>query len=181
MRIEKDNTIAVLIDLQTKLFPHIYDNESLEKYTIKLIEGIKALSMPLIVTEQYRKGIGPTIQSAADALGESFEPLEKMSFSCCHDDKFMEALKRHNKKNVIVFGIESHVCVLQTVIDLLGNNYQPIVIEDCVSSRRLSDKNTAIARMRQEGAVISSYESILFELLKYSGTDEFRAISKIVK
>ena len=85
------------------------------------------------------------------------------------------------KKNVILCGIETHVCVLQTTIDLIQLGYQPIVIEDCVSSRKLSDKQTAIERMRQEGAIISSLESILFELARFSGNETFKAISKLVK
>jgi nicotinamidase-related amidase len=82
---------------------------------------------------------------------------------------------------VIITGIEAHVCVLQTAIDLLELNYVPVIVEDCVSSRRLNDKQQAIARMRKSGAKVSTYESVLFELLRYSGTDEFRAISKLVK
>ena len=104
-----------------------------------------------------------------------------MAFSCCDDTGFMNELKTFGKKNVIIAGIESHVCVLQTTIDLLENNYQPIVVEDCVSSRTLNNKNMAIERMRQEGAIITTYESILFELCRFSGTDAFKAISKLVK
>ena len=93
----------------------------------------------------------------------------------------MSKLKDSGKKNVILCGIESHVCVLQTALDLLTNGFQPVLIEDCVSSRNLNDKNIAVERMRQEGAIISTYESILFELLEISGTETFKEISKIVK
>jgi nicotinamidase-related amidase len=93
----------------------------------------------------------------------------------------MKKLKESGKKNVILCGIESHVCVLQTTLDLIENGYQPVLIEDCVSSRNLNDKNIAVERMRQEGAIISTYESILFELLEVSGTEKFKEISKIVK
>ena len=93
----------------------------------------------------------------------------------------MSRLDTMNKKFIIVAGIESHVCVLQTCLDLLGGDYIPVVIEDCVSSRRLSDKQTAMNRMRQEGVLVSSYESILFELCRFAGNDEFKSISKLVK
>ena len=112
---------------------------------------------------------------------EKYQPIEKMSFSCCDNPEFMTALEATGRKNVIVIGIESHVCVLQTVIDLIERDYNPIVIEDCVSSRNLNDKIIAIERMSSEGAIISSCESILFELCRYSGTDEFKRMSKIVK
>lgn len=181
MRIIRENTLALAIDIQTKLFPFIFGNEIIEANTLRLIAGIKALKLPVLVTEQYSKGIGPTINSVIDALGNDYQPIEKMSFSCCGNEKFINKLNKTGKKNIIVFGIESHVCVLQTVIDLANSGFQPIVIEDCISSRKLSDKQTAVERMRQEGAIVSSYESILFELLVESGTEDFKAISKIIR
>lgn len=180
MRILKENTVCVVIDIQERLFPHIYQHELLEKNSKILIEGLKALEIPIIVTQQYTKGLGPTIEPINQSLGE-YNHLEKMAFSCCDDEGFMQELKKMNKKNVIVLGIEAHVCVLQTTIDLLESDFNPVVIEDCVSSRTLNNKNIAIERMRQEGAVISTYESILFELCRYSGTEAFKTISKLVK
>lgn len=181
MRILKENTIALVIDVQYRLFSHIYDFENLEFHMLRLINGLQALNIPIQITEQYVKGLGPTIQTIQEELDESYRPIEKMEFSCLDNELYSQALKETGKKNVIIMGIESHVCVLQTTIDLIANGYQVIVIEDCVSSRKLTDKQTAINRMRQEGAIISSYESILFELCRVSGTDEFKAISKIVK
>lgn len=180
MRIKKDNTIAVVVDVQEKLFPFISENEKLSDNIVKLIKGLKALGIEIIVTVQYSKGLGETIKPVKEALG-TFQHLEKMSFSCCGFPDFMEIIKNSGKKNIIVCGIESHVCVLQTTLDLLESGFQPVLIEDCVSSRNLNDKKFAIKRMRQEGAIISTYESILFELLEVSGTDTFKAISKIVK
>jgi nicotinamidase-related amidase len=182
MRILKDKTVLLIIDIQSKLFPSIYENQKLEQNVIKLINGLDAIGgIPVIVTEQYSKGIGPTIDSVKELLNGKYQPIEKMSFSCCDNPEFMTALKATGKKNLIIIGIESHVCVLQTVIDLIEKDYNPVVIEDCVSSRNINDKNIAIERMRYEGAIISSYESILFELCRYSGTDEFKKMSKIVK
>ncbi|MBI5403315.1 MAG: hydrolase [Ignavibacteriae bacterium] len=180
MRIRKEDTIAVVIDVQKRLYPFISGNEKLTENIVKLIKGLKAIGIEILVTTQYVKGLGDTIEPVKVALGE-YTHMEKISFSCCGDDNFISAVKKSGKKNVIVCGIESHVCVLQTVIDLLEKGYRPVLIEDCVSSRSLNDKKIAVERMRQEGALISTYESILFELLEISGTVTFKEISKIVK
>jgi nicotinamidase-related amidase len=107
--------------------------------------------------------------------------MEKMTFSCCDHQEINQEIREAGKRNIIICGIETHVCVLQTVIDLLRQDYQPVVIADCVSSRKTSDRAVAIERMRQEGAIISTYESILFELTRVSGTDTFKEISRLVK
>lgn len=180
MRILKENTIGIVIDIQELLFPYMDEYQKLEKNLQTLIQGLNVLEVPMIVTQQYTKGLKPTIESVAKAVGE-FEHIEKMSFSCCDEPKFDEALALTGMKNVLLFGIETHVCVLQTCIDLLNRGYRPIVVEDCVSSRNSNDKNMAIERMRQAGATITTKESILFELLRYSGSEQFKAISKLVK
>lgn len=180
MRILKEESAGLIVDIQERLFPHIYGHEEIEKNTQILIEGLKILEVPIIVTEQYKKGLGLTIPSISNVL-ENYESIEKMSFSCCDNENFEAELERVNKKNVIIAGIETHVCVLQTVVDLIEAGYQPVVVENCVSSRKQNDKIIAIERMKQEGAIITSYESILFELARVSGTDSFKAISKLVK
>lgn len=180
MRITKNNSIGVVIDMQSRLYPFIHEHEQLTKNSSVLIRGLKEIGIPLVVTQQYTRGLGDTIDRIKEVLGE-YEHIEKMAFSCCDEPAFNEDLAVAAMKYVIIAGIETHVCVLQTVVDLLASGYLPVVVEDCVSSRRINDKQMAIARMRQEGAVITTYESILFELLRYSGTDQFRAISKLVK
>lgn len=180
MRILKDNTAGVVIDMQAGLLPHIAGKEELVKNLIILIKGLKLLDIPLLVTQQYTKGLGTTVDPVKEALGK-YAHIEKNSFSCCDEAVFKESIDVLGKKFIIVAGIETHVCVLQTVIDLLEQNYYPVVIEDCVSSRKERDRRVALARMRQEGALISTYESILFELCRFAGTDTFRAISRLVK
>jgi nicotinamidase-related amidase len=180
MRILKEHSLALIIDIQERLFPFISENEKLVKNLGILIEGLKALGIPILVTEQYVKGLGPTVGPVAAHL-EGIRRMEKMCFSCFDEPRIAESIALAGKDNIIIAGIESHVCVLQTVIDLKRNGYHPVVVEDCVSSRRESDKKTALERVRQEGAIITSYESILFELLRYSGTEPFRVISKLVK
>lgn len=180
MRIHKEHTSAIVIDIQERLFPHIHENKVLEKNVNLLIQGLNLLKIPVIVTEQYRKGLGPTIESVSGSLID-FHPIEKLSFSCCDESKFLKDLMLKNSKHVIIAGIEAHVCVLQTVIDLVDNGFHPVVVEDCVSSRKANDKHMAIERMRSEGAVITTYESILLEICRVAGNDTFKAISQLIK
>ena len=180
MRILKDRTAALIIDFQERLFPFIFENEKLLKNVPILIEGLKVLGVHIFVTEQYVKGLGPTVGPIAIALGD-IKRFEKASFSCCDEPRVMESIAVASKENIIIAGIESHVCVLQTVVDLIRSGYHPVVVEDCISSRKENDKKIAIERMRKEGAVITTYESLLFEMLRYSGTEQFKAISRLVK
>jgi len=180
MRIKKENTIGVVIDIQSRLYPFIQDYEEITRNNRILLQGLRVLGVPIVVTQQYTKGLGETIPEIAEVLGE-YKHIEKMSFSCCDEPRFNEDLALASKMYVVVTGIEAHVCVMQTVNDLIGQGYIPVVVEDCIGSRKPNDKNMAVERMRQAGAIITTYESILFELLKYSGTPEFKEISKLVK
>jgi nicotinamidase-related amidase len=180
LRINRDDTIALIIDIQERLYPFIHDNEKLTSNIVRLVKGLKILNIPMIVTQQYTKGLGDTISPVREALGD-YTHLEKMSFSCCGDDTVMNAIRSSGKKNVIICGIESHVCVLQTCLDLIENGFNPVLIEDCVGSREPNNKKYAVKRMHSAGAVVSTYESILFELTVVSGTPEFKEISKLVK
>lgn len=180
MHIKKEHSVGLIIDFQERLYPHIYQNELIASNTAKLIKGLKVIEVPILVTTQYVKGLGDTINIIKSSL-QPYEPIEKMSFSCCGNNDFLQQLNQLGKKFVIIAGIETHVCVLQTGLDLLEYGYQPVIVEDCVSSRRENDKYVAIRRLEREGAIITTYESILFELLEISGTEIFRSISKIVK
>jgi nicotinamidase-related amidase len=180
MRVTAENSVAVIVDVQERLFVHMHDGESLRTGLIKLIEGLQLLKIPMLVTEQYRKGLGATIESVRDQI-EQFEPLEKVSFSCCDDTGFLTRLGPMNAKFVILAGIEAHVCMLQTCMDLLEAGYIPVMVTDCTSSRKAYDKEIALHRMQSRGAVLTTAESILFELCRYSGTDTFKAISRLVK
>ena len=180
MRIPRDNATALIIDIQERLFPHMHESEKINAHTGILIRGLQALSVPVYVTQQYSKGLGSTIASIA-RLFESFNYIEKTAFSCCDEPAVVKTLEEGGRKFVILAGIESHVCIMQTAIDLLDRNYVPVVMDNCISSRNPDDKTVALHRMRQEGALISTYESILFELCRHSGTEEFKIISKLVK
>jgi nicotinamidase-related amidase len=173
MRIIRDHVLAMVVDVQERLFPHIYEHE-------QLAQNMKILEVPVIVTEQYKKGLGETIPSLA-ALVQECPHSEKTAFSCCDDPAIMEKLELSSKRTVVLAGIESHICLLQTALDLKERGFHPVVVEDCVGSRKPDNKRIAMARLVQEGIIITSYESLLFELCRVSGTDEFKAISKLVK
>ena len=180
MRVTAENSVAVVVDVQERLFPHMHDGETLRTHLVKLIEGLQILEIPILVTEQYRKGLGPTIEAVRDPF-EQFDPVEKASFSCCDDKGFLTRIGPMNASFVILAGIEAHVCLLQTSMDLLEAGYTPVMVVDCMSSRKAYDKEIAVDRMQSRGAIVTTSESILFELCRYSGTDRFKAISRLVK
>jgi nicotinamidase-related amidase len=180
MRIEVTRSAGLVIDIQEKLFPHMSQNEDMLRRTSILLEGLRVLNIPLIVTEQYPKGLGPTIQPLTWLLKDE-QVHEKISFSCCGDPAVMDQIQALDRDTIILCGIEAHVCVLQTVVDLLEQGYRPVVVEDCISSRNPADLGVAVERMRSEGAIISTSESILFELARVAGTEQFKAISRLVK
>ena len=180
MRFEREMCVGVIVDVQERLFRSMQHKEQLEKNLIILIRGLEALGVPLLKTQQYTKGLGPTIDSVNEEMG-SIPAIEKLSFSCCEEPSFMKALEKVGRKQVILAGIESHVCVLQTALDLAQGAYVPIVVEDCVSSRKGSDMATALSRMQAEGIRIASYESILLELCREAGGDMFKQILGLIK
>jgi len=141
---------------------------------------LKVLGVPFIVNEQYKKGIGETIPSLKE-LVETYSSYEKTTFSCCQNDETMKAIKNTNKKTVIVAGIETHVCVLQTCIDLLENGFKVVLVTDCCSSRKENDTKFAIKRLIQAGVIPTTYESILFELTLDAKNPCFKEISSLVK
>lgn len=180
MRIKPELSLGLIIDIQEKLFPHMDQYEALLKRCAILIEGLKILDIPLVLTEQYPRGLGATVPEIS-ALYEQKPVIEKIAFSCCDEPALMQNALMQSRNTVIICGIEAHVCVLQTVIDLIESGYQPVVVKDCISSRKPEDKRVAVDRMREEGAVISTSESILLELARVAGTEEFKAISRLIK
>lgn len=178
--IHRDDAVLAAIDFQTKLMPAMADSEKLEAAAVKLIKGLTALQVPAIVTQQYTKGLGPTVDPIAEALGD-YEPIEKITFSAMEEPEFVKALEGTGKKSVILAGIEAHICVQQTALHLLDRGYSVYVIQDCIASRKESDNLCSQQRMAAAGAVITTYESILYELLKGAKADGFKAISAIVK
>lgn len=180
MRINTKDTVGIIIDFQERLLPVMKDAEVVANNTVKLIEGLNELGIHLIATQQYTKGLGETIPQISSLL-KDFYPIEKTAFSCYDEPAFVEALEENDSMNIVICGIESHVCVLQTAVDLKDAGYRPIVVFDCVSSRKEQDKQLALERFRHEDILVVSYESLLFELTRGATSPHFRAISKIVK
>lgn len=180
MRVKREETIALIIDVQEKLMPVMAESDALEERMNILIRGLRMLEVPMVVTQQYTKGLGPTIPSIRESVG-SETYLEKLTFSCYDEDEIRRQIKESGCKNVLVFGIESHICVLQTCIDLKDAGYMPILVTDCISSRKSADKEGAILRAIGEGILMTTTEAILFELTGRAGTPVFKEISKLIK
>lgn len=180
MRIVKEHTAALVVDIQERLVPVMHEQERLISTTTMLIKGILTLKVPLLVTQQYTKGLGDTVPEIKNLI-PGFTHIEKRDFSCCDEPALMTALGLLNVKNVIICGIESHVCVLQTAVDLKSAGYNPVVVVDAVSSRYAGNIELAKERYRYEGIMMTSAESILFELTRSSSAPDFKTISALVK
>jgi nicotinamidase-related amidase len=182
-RLLRHDALLLVIDVQEKLMPAIDRAAEVEANIERLVRGLHVLDVPALVTEQYVKGLGGTVPRVRRALEETagYAPIEKMSFSAKGEGEFVAALRGLRKKQVVVCGIETHVCVYQTVSDLLAAGYEVTIAADAVSSRSAENKAMALERMARDGAKLSSTEMVLFELLGVAGTDEFREIIKLVK
>lgn len=179
-RIKREEAVLVMIDFQERLMPAMKNESKVIAQAVMLAKGCKEFGLPVLVTQQYTKGMGATVQAVADALGD-FEHIEKKEFSCYQNADFRAALEATGRKTVIVCGCETHVCVQQTVLDLLAEGYVVYVAGDCVSSRRGYTRDTALYRMDSAGAVITNAETALFELLGTADDPHFKTISKLVK
>ncbi len=180
MRINTNNTAVLVVDYQEKLLPAMSGLKELMDSSKKLLNGLKELEVPMIVTEQYPKGLGSTVDEIKECIGGVI-PYAKLSFSGLGTPEIKAAVDALGRKNIIVCGVEAHVCVLQSVMDLIESGYNVFLAEDCIASRKMSDKETSVKRAVNEGAFITSAEAILFELTVGAGTPHFKAISKIVK
>ncbi len=178
--ITKEDTVLVVIDLQEKLMPAMNNGDETEERAAKLIRGMKVFDIPVIVTQQYTKGIGTTTAKIAEALGD-FEHVEKTTFSAARMQEFKDRLAAAGRKNVVICGVEAHICVLQTALQLMEEGYNVYLAVDCIDSRNENDKLWGISRMGDAGAVITTYESVLYEILQDSKAEGFKAISAIVK
>ena len=176
MRINAENTIAIMVDYQEKLIPAMKNGNEVIESTRKLIEGLDVLGVPVYFTQQYTKGLGDTVPELKNIV-ENTTYIEKIIFSAYSEIQNLI----EGKQFVILGGVEAHICVLQTLIDLKTHGYTPVLVTDCIDSRKQLDYNIALERAKQEGAVLTTYESILFELLQKAGTEVSKKIQKIIK
>lgn len=170
-----DNTVMILIDVQEKLARVMYQREQLINNLQKLIKGIQVLGVPIIVTEQYPQGLGPTVPEISQLL-VNVKPLPKIHFSCYGDENFVRRLGALGPRQILVSGIESHVCVYQSVSDLVHSGYEVQVVTDAISSRTLENREIGFNLMSRTGAILTSTEAVLFELLKIAKGEEFKTI-----
>lgn len=181
MRLTSENTLCLVIDIQEKLLPAVEKKEDVLENNVKLLNCFQHLSVPCIITEQYRKGLGETVSAIKEAAGEESPIMEKMTFSAYLTPEIKEKIKESGRKNIVITGIEAHVCVLQSLIDLQNDGFQTMLVTDCISSRQKKDKKGAIQRAVFEGGIVTTYEAIVFELMQAGGTDTFKQVMKFVK
>ena len=175
-----ENSALVLVDVQGNLAQAMHDKERFFDAIIRLVKGARILELPILWNEQNPAGLGPTIPEIAALLSDQ-SPLSKLSFSCCGNAEFVKELKALNRPNMLVAGIETHVCVYQTAADLVGLNYDVQIVADAVSSRTAENKQIGLEKCKQAGAGLTGTETVLFELLKIAEGDKFKKIIKIVQ
>jgi len=191
LMVNKEDAVLVLIDFQEKLLPAMTDAEELEQTVIKLIQGCRVMGTDILVTQQYTKGLGFTTAPITEAItaelfdgyvpAAEFSYIEKTTFSAMKTAEFAEALAATGKKTVILAGIEAHICTQQTCLQLLEKGYNVFVISDAIASRSQHNKECGEKRMAAAGAVVTTYEAVLYEMLGGAGKEGFKQISKIVK
>ncbi len=183
LRLDRSRCAFLLVDLQEKLAAAMQPEAlaRVEKNVVALVEGARVLGVPLLVTEQYPQGIGATLPAIRTALPEGIVPIEKLDFSCLAVPAVASELERLNRRQVVVAGMEAHICVYQTVRDLAAAGYQVFVPHDAVLSRVDENRRVGLDLVARAGAVITATESVLFDLLGKAGTPEFKAVSRLIK
>ncbi len=180
--ITRENSLLALIDVQSKLLPQIRNADALIAANAFLLNVAKLFNVPIVATVQYVAGLGATHPQLQALLASwQIEPIEKMTFSSLQDESCREAILSPNRRYVVVIGIEAHVCVQQTVLDLIEQSRTPVIVRDAVSSRSVADLETAIRRMEAAGAIVTTAESLAFGWCHTSGTPEFKEMLKHLK
>lgn len=181
-RLDLDRAMVLLIDMQDKLMPLIRDSATVLAATEKLLDVVRIFRVPVLATEQYTKGLGHTVPPLAARLRACDATIiEKPTFSACGFDPVRDAMARIDRPQVIVVGIEAHVCVQQTALDLAAMNYDTFVCADAVGSRGRLDYETSLGRMRQSGVYVTTVESVVFELCERCDTERFKQMIKVIK
>lgn len=180
-KLDRQRAAVLVVDVQDRLAPAMPEEilARVVKYSKALIAAGKELGLPVLATEQYPKGLGATLPELAEMLPE--KPLQKLHFSCGADPEFARALEATGRKQVLVAGMETHVCVFQTVRDLVAMGYEVHVCSDAVSSRTEEHRRTGLELCREAGAVITTAETAIFDLLHQAGTPEFKKVAPYVK
>lgn len=178
--LDRKDALLLVIDIQERLAAAMAERERVVENTGHLIAAAGLLDVPVLLTEQYPKGLGPTVPEVRAAL-PSLAAIEKLTFDCCAEPSFPPSLERGGRSTVIVCGMEAHICVLQTVLGLLGGGRRVHVVADAVCSRNPSNAHTALELLRDAGAVVTCAETVLFQLLGRAGTPEFKTIQARIR
>lgn len=185
MLLDRHQSQLLIVDIQERLVPAMAEPDAVIANVQKLCAGARELAVPISLSEQYPKGIGATVASVREAAGNGAVVIDKMHFSCARDASIAMRINElgqvHRRKQLVVCGIESHVCVLQSAVDFQMRGYEVAVIADAVTSRRIDSKAVALDRLRQNGVAIVTTEMVLFEWLEVAGTDQFRTVSKLIR
>ena len=176
----RDNSLLIVVDIQEKLAHRMPDKEKVLKNSGKLIQVTRRLEIPVIVTEQYPKGLGRIVPEL-ESLVMDTEPIDKISFSCCLEDRFINALAIENRNHILITGMEAHICVMQTALDLVNNGYTAGVVQDAVCSFHQNDMDIALERMHAAGVILVTTEMVIYELLRKAGTEDFKALLPMLK
>ncbi|PLX94895.1 MAG: hydrolase [Desulfuromonas sp.] len=179
--LHQEQAVMVVVDVQEKLVPAMNERVCgrVVQHINMLLEGFNAMNLPVIMTEQYPRGLGHTIEEVAGAA--DLQCVEKIAFSCCGEPNFIDALEKTGRRQVLLVGMEAHVCVYQTMIDLLDRGYKVHLVGDAICSRFKSDYQTAVSMAPLMGAVLTTTEMALFQLLKQAGTEEFKVVSGLAR
>lgn len=178
--LDKEDAVLLIVDIQERLAVVMKEKDRVVKNCQHLIELAKMINLPIVVTEQYPKGLGRTVPELRDAIPD-YLPIEKIAFNCCGEPAFAAEIRKLGKKKVIISGMETHICVLQTTTGLLKEGFVPHVVQDAICSRTEENWRTGLELMRDAGAVVTCTETVLFQLLKAAGTEEFKKISQRIK
>jgi nicotinamidase-related amidase len=180
VKLDRGRAALVVVDVQEAFRPAVIEFDRVAHNVGVLVQGVKTLELPVLVSEQYPKGLGRTVPEVARHL-DGVEPIEKVCFSAAEAEEFNEALSATGRSQILLCGIEAHVCVSQTAADLLEAGHEVHVARDAVSSRSEENLELGLHRMERMGAVTTSVETALFELLRAAGSAEFKEIQKLVK
>lgn len=192
LTLNKEESVVVAIDFQERLMIAMHNREDLTRCVINFIKGARVLKLPILFTQQYTKGLGATVDIVKEAATtelfggmvskiDNFDYIEKIDFSAMKEPDFVQALRNTGKKQVILLGVEAHICVEQTALDLTNEGYQVFLLADCISSRSLTNQIISLERMANAGIAITTYEAVLFEILGSAKELGFKEISHIVK
>ncbi|MBZ0272870.1 isochorismatase family protein [bacterium] len=171
------STALLIVDVQEKLFPFIHNHQELERSIVKVVTFCRRLGIPVFVTEQYPKGLGTTIPSVREAIGDAYKPIPKTVFSCFGSREFVDAIDDANVDVLTVVGIETHICVQQTALaGIWSDELEVQILADGVGSRKPLDHQIGIERLRDEGATIATIESFMYEILLEAKTDDHKKV-----